>query len=428
MTQRRKQQLIILLADLISSEVVWLCFLIFRWLVYQGRLFSAEQVLIPAFNFVSPLIFYPLGCLIVYYLSGYYLRPYKNRLGMVVVPTFFSAIIITIISFFIIIADDITPIDQYQYYLVTLGVLFGLQFVVSLLPRLIIYLIQMVHKPQPRTFTLTDLKQMDSFKKQHKEQPFEAVIIDFKNNKENDIYLAIQELYPLNVQIYIVPTTYDMLTGSARITTIHDAPYICINALKMSDSELCVKRASDIVISGFGLILLSPIYLILAGLVKATSKGPIIYKQERIGLHGLPFKILKFRTMIQNAEQETPQLSQDNDHRITPVGRKLRRYRLDELPQLWNVFKGEMSLVGPRPERAFFIDKIQQQAPYYCLLYGVRPGLTSWGPIKVGYTDTMEKMIMRLNYDIVYMENMSLRLDIKILFYTIGVILDGKGK
>ena len=219
-----------------------------------------------------------------------------------------------------------------------------------------------------------------------------------------------------------------MLTGAARIVEIEGEPLVRITEHKMSDMGLCIKRASDILISALVLILLSPIYIVLCILVYATSKGSVIYRQERIGLHGIPFNILKFRTMYMDAETKMPLLSSDNDPRITKVGHFLRKYRLDELPQMWNVLVGDMSLVGPRPERAYFIQQIEQKAPYYCLLYKIRPGLTSWGPIRVGYTDTIDKMVQRLNYDIMYMENMSIRLDIKILFFTIGVIIDGKGK
>ena len=182
-------------------------------------------------------------------------------------------------------------------------------------------------------------------------------------------------------------------------------------------------------VSAAGLIILSPLLAVIAILIRCSSKGPILYRQERIGKYGIPFTIYKFRTMIDQAEADgVPQITHDHDPRITAVGQWLRKYRLDELPQLWNILCGEMSVVGPRPERAFFIQQIMAEAPYYCLLYKVRPGLTSWGPIRVGYTDTIEKMIERLNCDIVYVENMSVLLDLKIMFFTIGVIIHGKGK
>lgn len=235
-------------------------------------------------------------------------------------------------------------------------------------------------------------------------------------------------LYPKSVEIAVRPRLYDILTGAARIDEVGAPPLVRITEHKMSDAGLCIKRAADIVAALLTLVLLSPLYALLALLVALSSRGPILYRQERIGKHGLPFRILKFRTMFVDAEGETPQLSADHDPRITPVGRWMRRYRLDELPQMWNILQGDMSLVGPRPERAYFIRQIEERAPYYCLLYKVRPGLTSWGPIRVGYTDTMDKMVERLNCDIAYVENMSLALDVKILFFTVGVLVRGQGQ
>jgi len=195
----------------------------------------------------------------------------------------------------------------------------------------------------------------------------------------------------------------------------------------MPDWEASVKRFSDIIISFLALVVLSPVLIYFMIKIKIDSKGPVFYRQERIGRLGKPFKILKFRTMYVGSENGTPQLSSANDSRITFVGRILRKYRIDEIPQFWNILKGDMSLVGPRPERRYYINKIIEEAPYYCLLYRIRPGLTSWGPIKIGYSDTIEKMIERLNFDIIYLDNMSLVTDVKILIYTFEIIFKGKG-
>ena len=422
MTLRRKQQLWYLLADLISSELVWLCFLAFRWVVYDGRMALLEDVLIPAFDFWPPLLIYPLFCLVVYYLSGYYLRPFQKPLWREFLRTFVSAGIIALFFFFIIIIDD--PTENYRRYLVSLGVLFGLQFVLSYIPRLTITLLSR-RRGVLRTKTVHSAAEADALIAGEQDE----VIIDLPNGyTDQQLYELIARLYPLSCEISMVPRVYDMLTGAARIGQLDRPSLIRITENHMSDAELCIKRAFDIVMATIGLIVLSPLLTVIAIMVKCNSKGPIIYQQERIGLYGIPFYIYKFRTMIEHAEEGQPQLTHDHDPRITTVGHWLRKYRLDELPQLWNILRGDMSIVGPRPERQFFIDQIMQQAPYYCLLYKVRPGLTSWGPIRVGYTDTIDKMIERLNADIVYVENMSLLLDMKIMFYTIGVILKGKGK
>ena len=423
MDLRRKQQLWYLIADCISSELVWLCFLAFRWMVYEGRVGVMENVLVPAFGFWLPMLVYPLICLIVYYLSGYYLRPFQKPLWREFLRTFVSAVVISMLFFFIIIIDD--EVESYNRYLVSLAVLFGLQFVFSYIPRLTITLLTR-RRGVSRTRTVHSIEEAKALVAGEQEE----VIIDLPDNySDRQLHELIAQLYPLSCEISMVPRVYDILTGAARIGELDRPSLIRITENHMTDAELCIKRAFDVVVSAAGLLILSPLLAVIAILVRCNSKGQILYSQERIGQYGIPFTIYKFRTMIDHAEADgVPQITHDNDPRITPVGRWLRKYRLDELPQLWNILCGEMSVVGPRPERAYFIQQIMAEAPYYCLLYKVRPGLTSWGPIRVGYTDTIEKMIERLNCDIVYVENMSLMLDLKIMFFTIGVILHGKGK
>jgi exopolysaccharide biosynthesis polyprenyl glycosylphosphotransferase len=307
-------------------------------------------------------------------------------------------------AFFIIIIDD--HVSQYQRFLVSLGVLFILQFGISYLCRL----------------AVGWFSRKNSVRK-------DIIRIDTSPDNEEELYRQIRQAYPTGKPIYIRPRVYDLLTGAAQIQNLDDEAWICITDMNMSDCEICLKRTFDILASSLSLIALSPLFAVLAVAVRCSSKGPVFYTQERIGLYGHPFRIYKFRTMVVSAEQDgTPQLSRKDDKRITKIGHLMRKYRLDELPQLWNVLKGDMSFVGPRPERPYFIHLIEQQAPYYCLLYKIRPGLTSWGPIRVGYTDTIEKMIRRLNYDIAYMENMSLLLDLKIMLLTISVIFNGKGQ
>ena len=351
------------------------------------------------------------------------MRPFQKPFWREFLRTFISAAVISLLFFFFIIIDD--QVDTYNRYLVSLVVLFALQFTFSYIPRLTITLLSR-NRGIARVRTIHSMQEAESLIPGEQDE----IIIDLPDGySDRQLYELIAHLYPLSCEISMSPRVYDMLTGAARIGQLDHPSLIRITEQSMSDAELCIKRAFDIVVSALGIIILSPVFALIAIQVKISSRGPVFYRQERIGLYGKSFYIYKFRTMIDHAEQEgKPQLTADDGPRVTGVGKWLRKYRLDELPQLWNILRGEMSIVGPRPERLYFIEQIMREAPYYCLLYKVRPGLTSWGPIRVGYTDTMEKMIERLNCDIVYVENMSLLLDLKILFFTVGVILRGKGK
>lgn len=426
LTAYRKYQFIYIGADILSALLSWLCFLFFRWLVLEHRIFGWEEVMVPAFNFYQPLVLYPAFCIVIYYLSGYYIRPLERRIGKELGQTFLSSTIIALAAFFVIIIDD--PVTNYQKHLWALLALWIIQFSLCYAARLCITLLTRTKK-EDRSFTVRCDEDLETLRNAWYVKAFDRIIIaPEKKDDEALIFQYINAVYPYKTDIWIAPRVLDVLTGAARIGTLEDNPMIRITDLPMSDAGLCIKRAMDIVLSILLGLMLSPLMAAIAIAVRLSSPGPILYRQERIGKYGKPFMILKFRTMTANSEGETPQLTQDNDPRITPLGQILRKYRLDELPQLWNIVKGEMAIVGPRPERAYFIEQINRIAPYYCLIYKVRPGLTSWGPIRVGYTDSVEKMVERLHYDISYMENMSLLLDMKILFYTIRVIVDGKGK
>lgn len=403
-SSHRRAQLKCMLVDVLASIIVWLLFLIFRWLVYDGIAWGVDTIIIPALKFTRALVRYPIACLLIYYLSGYYMRPFSKPQGQVFLYTLLSALTIAAGAFFFIIIND-KEVVNYERYIICLNVLFGLQFVISYVARLLLNLCCRKRYQKDRNI----------------------VIIDPEDN-DTELYKQINRIYPTGAEIGIKARVYDILTGAATITELNESPVVMITKPAMNDFQMSIKRNFDIVSSLLCLVLLSPLLVVIAILIKTDSRGPVIYKQERIGMYGRPFEILKFRTMQENAEGDTPQLSAVDDSRITRVGRVLRKYRLDELPQFINVLRGDMSIVGPRPERQYYIRKIEEQAPYYCLLYKIRPGLTSWGPVKVGYTDTLEKMIRRLNYDMAYIENMSLWLDCKILVYTIKVLADGKGQ
>ena len=204
-------------------------------------------------------------------------------------------------------------------------------------------------------------------------------------------------------------------------------PLVDISSPSMSQSTINLKRCGDVFVSAVTLALLAPLFAVLAIAIRFDSVGPVFYRQERIGYHKRPFKILKFRTMRIDAEKAGPQLSTANDPRITRLGHLMRKYRLDELPQFWNVLIGDMSIVGPRPEREFFIRQILERAPYYALIHQVRPGITSWGMVRHGYASDVNGMIERLQYDLLYLANVSLMVDLKIMMYTVRTVVTGKG-
>lgn len=256
---------------------------------------------------------------------------------------------------------------------------------------------------------------------------FTHAILALSKEERDDIPNYIRLLDESGIRIKVIPELYESLTSNVKINNPLGAPLIDVNTSIMTPWQMSFKRILDITVSLLALTILSPLLLVVAILIKRSSPGPILYKQERIGQYSKPFTIYKFRSMYTDAEANGPQLSKSGDNRTTPIGQFIRKYRIDELPQFFNVLKGDMSLVGPRPERKFFADQIIEKAPEYKYIYKLQPGITSWGMVRYGYASDINEMIVRMKYDLMYINNFSLLMDFRILIYTVLTIIKGKG-
>jgi exopolysaccharide biosynthesis polyprenyl glycosylphosphotransferase len=255
------------------------------------------------------------------------------------------------------------------------------------------------------------------------------VLIALGSNEHERLIDVIARASKSNAGLKIVPDLYDIVSGQARAREIYGFPLIDVNPVLLRPWEEAAKRTLDVSVSLLLTALGSPVLLATALAVKLTSKGPVIYSQERIGREGKRFRIYKFRSMLLDAEQGGPQWASKNDPRVTPVGRFIRKTHLDELPQLWNVLRGDMSLVGPRPERDFFVRQLVQEIPYYNRRHRVRPGVTGLYQAMVDkYDENIDDVKQRVKYDLMYIESMSFRLDMKILFRTGYMMFRGKGQ
>lgn len=461
------------IGDYLALNVGWLLFTLLRYTMLPSAFsthysLTAHLTSLPVFG---GQILFPLMMLGIYWLSGYYNSPYfKSRLDDITNTAGVSALGSVLIFFAVLVNDKIPERMENIELLLTLFLLLAVpvyivRFVITMgLARRIhnrelafntliigtgrsaIDLADKLDKaPRGNGFRIvgfvdvgepghrvrpdTDMPvlSIDQLEGAIAENRIGRIIIVPQRNGLRQTTDLINSLLPLNCQVFVTPDVYSLIVMRPRIADVINEPLINISAPAFSPMVANCKRASDAVISAIMLVLLSPVYLFLACAIKIDSPGAVFYRQERIGYRKKPFYIYKFRSMKVDAEQTGPALSSLSDPRITRLGHILRKYRLDELPQFWNVLRGDMSLVGPRPERQYYISQIVPRAPYYTLVHRVRPGITSWGMVKYGYATTVDQMIERLRYDLIYLENVSLGVDLKILFHTVRTVFTGQG-
>jgi exopolysaccharide biosynthesis polyprenyl glycosylphosphotransferase len=460
------------IADLLSAASAWSIFFYLRKSAELQAMNDTLQFVLNDNKFYIGIIAIPVFWLLLYAISGSYHNIYRKARMSELGQTLLISLIGVIIIFFALILDDV--IRSYKSYYNLFITLFLLHFLITVTFRLIltsrnlyklkrriigfntiivgsngnaisIYneiesqpkaafnkFVGFVHAVKYPRYKLEEfipnLGHFSNLRHLINEMNIEEIIIATERSEHETIEQIISEIEDSNVLIKVIPDMQDFLLGTVKTTSIYQTPLIQVSFDFMPPWQFNTKRFLDIVLSGIAMIILAPVYFACIIGVKLSSKGPAFYFQERVGINGKEFLIPKFRSMQVGAENGTPMLSSKDDPRVTPFGKFMRKTRLDEIPQFFSVLKGDMSLVGPRPERQYFIDQIAERAPHYRLLLKVKPGITSWGQVKYGYAENVDQMVERLKYDILYLENMSLAMDIKIMAYTLLTVMKGSGQ